>query len=120
LLNHLPNVVGIAGRCGPTGCVEGPWVSDIHAHIAVTLVCDAITIVGVPVGAQIAWLENTSSGWPSDVTRVDPTTNCAVTHGPLAAGGGGNPHPAIAHGAVSVTVGWPLTSTRGFGTVGCA
>jgi hypothetical protein len=75
-------------------------------------------IVGVPVGAQIAWLENTSNGWPKEVTRVEPTVNCAVTHGPLPAGGGGKAHPATTQGALSVTVGCPLTSTRGLGTVG--
>lgn len=29
-----------------------------------------------------------------DVIRTDPVMYCAVTHGPLAAGGGGKAHPA--------------------------
>jgi len=75
---------------------------------------------GVPVGAQIAWLSISNNGWPFENTRVAQVTNCAVTHGPFAAGGGGNAHPATRYGAAIVTVGMPLTSTRGFGTVGCA
>jgi len=38
----------------------------------------------------------------------------------LAAGGGGKAHPATRYGDVINTVGWPLTVTRGFGTVGVA
>jgi hypothetical protein len=66
-----------------------------------------VTIItsGVPVGAQIAWLLCTTSGCPFESTRVVPVTHCAVTHGPLAAGGGGNAHPATAYGAVINTVG---------------
>jgi hypothetical protein len=51
-------------------------------------------INGVPVGAQIAWLESTRTGTPLAKTRVAPVTHCAVTHGPFAAGGGGKAHPA--------------------------
>jgi len=46
--------------------------------------------------------------------------NCAVTHGPLPAGGGGKAQPATTYGPVIVTVGCPITVTRGLGTVGCA
>jgi hypothetical protein len=77
-------------------------------------------IRGVPVGTHTAWLSSNSSGWPFEVTRVEPVTNWAVTQGPFAAGGGGNEQPAMTYGLVIATVGWPLTSTRGFGTVGCA
>ncbi len=42
---------------------------------------------GVPVGAQIAWLSSSTAGWPATKTRVAATTHCAVTHGPLPAGG---------------------------------
>ena len=49
---------------------------------------------GVPVGAQMAWLSSSSTGCPFDVTRVAAVTHCAVTHGPLAAGGGGSAQPA--------------------------
>src|SRR5689334_17361040 len=77
-------------------------------------------ISGVPVGAQIAWLSSSSSGWPLEVTRVAELTNCAVTHGPLPAVGGGSVQPAITYGLAMVTVGMPLTVTRGLGTVGCA
>jgi hypothetical protein len=55
-----------------------------------------------------------------EVTRVAAVTNCAVTHGPFAPGGGGSAQPATSHGAGIVTLGWPLTVTRGFGTVACA
>jgi len=77
-------------------------------------------IVGVPVGAQIAWLLCTTNGCPLDKTRVDPLTHCAVTHGPLAVGGGGKVQPATTYGAVISTVGCPLTVTRGLGAVGVA
>ena len=87
-------------------------------QVAVTRVCVAATISGVPVGAQIAWLSNSSKGWPLEVTRTADVTNCAVTQGPLPAGGGGNAHPATTYGALKVTVGMPLTVTLGLGTVG--
>jgi hypothetical protein len=74
----------------------------------------------VPVGAQIAVLLNTSSGCPIEVTRAVPTTYCAVTHGPLPAGGGGNAQPATTYGVDRKTVGIDDTATRGFGAVGCA
>ena len=32
---------------------------------------------GVPVGAQIAWLSISTTGWPSTNTRVAATTHCA-------------------------------------------
>src|SRR5258706_7612237 len=82
--------------------------------------CVPAIISGVPLGAQIAWLLCTSSGCPFESTRVVPASHWAVTHGPLAAGGGGRAQPATTYGGASVTVGWPLTSTRGFGTVGWA
>src|SRR5262245_33841720 len=46
--------------------------------------------------------------------------NCAVTHGPLPAGGGGNVQPATVYSVGSVMIGCPPTFTRGLGTVGCA
>jgi len=85
---------------------------------AVTRVCVITISSGIPVGAQMAWLLCTTSGCPLDNTRVVPVTHTAVTQGPLAAGGGGSAHPATTYGAVISTVGWPLTDTRGFGTVG--
>jgi hypothetical protein len=72
----------------------------------------------VPVGAQIAWLSINKSGTPLLETRVADVTYCAVTQGPPL--GGGNVQPATAYILVSATVGWPLTSTRGFGEVGVA
>ncbi|MBX3234566.1 MAG: hypothetical protein KF814_00320 [Nitrospiraceae bacterium] len=84
------------------------------------LVWVIVTINGVAVGVHIAWLSSNNSGCPFDVTLVDAVTNCAVTQGPLAAGGGGNAQPATTYGLEIATVGWPLTVTRGFGTVGCA
>jgi hypothetical protein len=59
-----------------------------------------------------------TSGCPPDVTRVVPTVHCAVTHGPPAFDGSGQ--PAIVHGDDSVAVGCPPTSTREFGAVGVA
>jgi hypothetical protein len=53
------------------------------------------TIIGVPVGAQIDWLSNSKSGWPLEVSLVADVMNWPVTHGPFAAGGGGNVQPAI-------------------------
>jgi hypothetical protein len=60
------------------------------------------------------------TGCPFDVTLVAAVTHIAVTQGPFAAGGGGNVQPATTYGAGIVTIGCPLTVTRGFGTVGCA
>jgi hypothetical protein len=77
-------------------------------------------MIGVPVGAQIAWLSCSSSGIPLLLTRIDPTINWAVTHGPLPAIGGGKAQPATTQGATCSTVGCPITVTRGFGAVGCA
>src|SRR5262252_1854621 len=89
-------------------------------HIANTLGCVTATISGVPVGTQMAWLSINSTGMPFDKTRVDPMTNCAVTHGPFAAIGGGSGQPAITYGVGRFTIGCPLTRTRGFGAVGVA
>lgn len=83
-----------------------------------TRICATIGISGVPFGAQIAWLSISTSGCPLLVTRVAATIHWAVMHGLGATGTNGQ--PATTYGAVIVTVGWPLTSTRGFGTVGCA
>jgi hypothetical protein len=88
--------------------------------MALARVWQATMTSGVPVGAQIAWLSWHSSGCPFDVTRVAELVNCAVMHGPFAAGGGGSAQPAIIHGPDNATVGWPLTSTRGLGTIACA
>lgn len=79
-------------------------------------------MTGVPLGAQIAWLLCTSKGCPLERTRSVPVggSGWAVTHGPLAAGGGGNVQPTTAYGEVTSTVGWPQTSTRGLGVVGVA
>jgi hypothetical protein len=74
-------------------------------YVAVARVWVTVISNGVPEGAQMAWLLSTTSGWPFEVTRVDPTVHCAVTHGPLAAGGGGRAHPATTYGAAIVTVG---------------
>lgn len=86
--------------------------------MAVTRNCADIGISGVPVGAQIAWPLCTSKGCPLERTLVVPVIHCAVTHGPLAAGG--SAHPATTYGADRITVGCPLTSTLGLGAVGWA
>src|SRR5215471_7175065 len=88
--------------------------------MAATRVCVTRIMRGVPVGAHIEVLDCTTSGWPFDNTRVDPVIQVAVTHGPLAAMGGGSAHPATTNGAAMVTVGCALTITLGFGTVACA
>jgi len=49
---------------------------------------------GVPVGTQMAWLSSSSNGCPFEVNLTAELTNCAVTHGPFAPGGGGNAQPA--------------------------
>jgi hypothetical protein len=90
------------------------------AHVAVTRVCVTVIISGVPVGTQSAWLSSNNKGCPFDVTRNADVMNCALTHGPLAAGGGGNAQPATRYGVLIVTVGMPFTVTRGLGTLGCA
>src|SRR5262249_22242743 len=88
--------------------------------IAIARVCVTVMISGVPVGAQIAWLSSSSSGWAFEVTRVAAVIHCALTHGPFPATGGGKAQPATTYGATIVTVGCPDTVTRGFGAVGCA
>jgi hypothetical protein len=89
-------------------------------YSAVTRVCVEATIVGVPVGVQIAWLLCTNTGMPIDVTRMAAVggSHWATTQGPLAIGGGGNAQPATVHGAPAVMMGMPITDTRGLGTVG--
>ena len=42
-------------------------------YVAVTRVCVATTISGVPLGTHVAWLSSRSSGWPLLVTRVTAT-----------------------------------------------
>src|SRR5262249_19389169 len=118
LLDHVADVIVISRRRRPAPPLEVKRKNDVDPggpdpYIAVTRVCVTVISSGVPDGAQIAWLSSSTSGWPFDVTRVDPVTHCAVTHGPLPPGGGGSAHPATTYGAVIVTVGWPLTVTRG-------
>lgn len=72
----------------------------------------------MPLGAQTATPLKMASGVPFEVTRVVPTVHIPVTQGPGAGGTSG--HPATAHGPAIVAVGWPLTMTLGFGTVGMA
>jgi hypothetical protein len=63
-------------------------------HIPVARICVSKMRSGVPVGAQMAWLSWSNTGCPLLVMRVADVMNCAVTHGPLAAGGGGSAQPA--------------------------
>jgi hypothetical protein len=88
-------------------------------HIPVTLVCVARIITGVPFGAQTAWLSNNKTGIPLEVTLVAAVTHWAVMQG-LGAPEILNGHPATINGAGRVTMGCPLTITRGFVTVGWA
>lgn len=71
------------------------------------------------MGTHIATPVMIASGCPIEVTCTDPTTHCAVTHGPLPAGGT-KAQPAIVYGAAIVVAGIPATRTRGLGTVGIA
>ena len=61
----------------------------------------------------------TAKGCPCDNTRTAPTTHCAVTHGPLPAGGT-KAHPATICGGAMVAAGMPETSTTGLRAVGDA
>jgi hypothetical protein len=74
---------------------------------------------GVPFGTQTAWLSSKSNGWPLLLTRVAPVIHCPVMHG-VGTPPGAKGQAATTYGAVMTTDGWPLTSTRGFGAVGCA
>jgi hypothetical protein len=76
--------------------------------------------IGVPVGAQTDELLCTTSGCPSESTRVVPESHWPVTQGPFAVGGGGNAQPAMTQGEEMSTLGAPLSMTRGLGTVGVA
>jgi hypothetical protein len=57
---------------------------------------------------------------PSAETRVAALSHEAVTHGPLAAGGGGKVHPSTVYVQGRVTTICPCTFTRGFVTIGWA
>src|SRR5208283_526316 len=88
-------------------------------HVAIARVWASTGTRGVPVGTQVASPVMITTGWPIEVTRTAPTVHCAVTQGPLPAGGA-NAHPATAYGAAIVVIGMPMTSTRGLGAVGMA
>jgi hypothetical protein len=107
LLDQIADVITVIRLTSAATRVEMKWKIDVHqlTHIAVTRVCVTAMINGVPVGAQIAWLSSRSNGCPFESTRVAEVTNCAVTQGPFAAGGGGKAQPATTYGAAIVTVG---------------
>jgi hypothetical protein len=73
---------------------------------------------GRPRGTQTECPVIVTTGAPPAVTRAAPATQCAVAQGgvpdPASA------QPAIAKGEVSVTAGWPDSSTRGNGASGVA
>jgi hypothetical protein len=81
------------------------WEIDLHRQSAVTRGCVTATIKGVPLGAQMATLSRSKTGWPVAITRSELVTNCAVTQGPFAAGGGGNAQPATTQGQAIVVTG---------------
>jgi hypothetical protein len=89
-------------------------------QVPVTRVCVETIMRGVPVGTQIAWLSSSSNGCPPEVMRVAEVIHCAVTHGPLPAIGGGMAQPAMTQASAIVSVGMPLTVTRGFTATACA
>ena len=73
-------------------------------YMAVTLVCVAVMISGVPLGAQMAWLSSSNTGIPLEVTRVAAVTQVAVRQGD------GAPdtlkaQPATINGAGCITMG---------------
>src|SRR4029079_1694172 len=83
-------VLGRVGRAAAS--VEVRRIVELH-HVPFTRTCVTTMVKGVPVGAQTDWLSCRRSGWPFDITRVAAVTHCAVTHGPLPAGGA-NAQPA--------------------------
>jgi hypothetical protein len=114
-------MVGLVRACGASARIEPVGKIEVrHHYIPVTLVCVTGGSSGVPDGAQIAWLSISNSGRPLLVILVAAVIYCAVTQGPFAAGGGGRVQPATTYRLFMGTVGWPLTSTRGFGATGVA
>ena len=96
LLDHVADVIVVVGRRRAAACRRNETGSRCSSVLTSpsTRVCVTAISSGVPVGAQIAWLSNSSNGCPLEVTRVRAVIHCAVTHGPLAAGGGGSAQPA--------------------------
>jgi hypothetical protein len=82
-LDHVPDMIAVAPTGGPAALVEVEGEGDIHGapHVAVTRFWVARISSGVPVGTQVAWLSNSSTGWPIEVTRAANVVNCAVAHG---------------------------------------
>jgi hypothetical protein len=60
-----------------------------------------------------------TTGWPSEVTLVAPTTHWPVTQGPFPTIGT-NEQPATLYGAAIVAIAFPPTITRVLGAVGIA
>jgi len=87
-------------------------------YVPLARVCVTTTFNGVPFGAQIAWLSCSSTGMLLARTRVAAVIHWPVTHGIGLPGGTVNGQPAIVYGADWVTIGCPLTFTRGLVTVG--
>jgi hypothetical protein len=51
------------------------------SYIPTTRTCVELTINGVPLGTQVAWLSSNSTGMAFDVTRVADVVHCPVTQG---------------------------------------
>ena len=77
-----------------------------------------MTCNGCPEGLHVARLSNRSNGCPFANTLVEAVIHCAVMQGGAVVPT--NAHPETVHGGGWVTTGWPLTLTRGLGTVGVA
>jgi hypothetical protein len=70
------------------------------------------------VGRQMAVLPSSSTGTPSERTRVAAVTHPAPTHGPPATAGKGQPE--MTYGDDRVAIGRPPTRTRELAVTGCA
>jgi len=78
-----------------------------------------MTSTGVAVGVHVEVLVCNNTGMPPAVTRVAPTSHCAVTHGPFPPGDEKG-QPVMVWRLAMVAIAMPLTVTRGNGVVSCA
>jgi hypothetical protein len=111
LLDHVADVILIAGLGGAPAVIEIEWKIDIH-QVAFTLNWVITTVRSVSVGLQIAWLSLNSTGWPLAFT-LDAAL--VLVHKAVRQGfspKNGKMHPAMLYGGGWVTICIPLTLTR--------